>query len=81
MKIGKIGDVNYRSLGVSEKIPFGKNTTPVFVIKDSDKGDEILFSQNKKAKAKENLPEFGVLLTSIMVGGIILYGLFGGKQL
>ena len=83
MKIGKISGTDYRSLGVSEKIPFEKKSTvPIFVLKDDGK-DEILFNPKRKTetKVKENLPEAGVLLTSILVGGIILYGLFGGKHI
>ncbi len=82
MKIGKISGSDYRSLGVSETTPFKKkNAVPLFVYANEDRKDEIQFNQKRKAQIKENLPEAGVLLTSILVGGIILYGLFGGKRL
>lgn len=79
MNIGKISGINYRSLGVSNKISF-KNATPQYVPKEEDNAELLSFMKAKKKEMKDNAPEFGVVLTSAVMGGIILCKLFLGKK-
>lgn len=82
MKIGKISGTDYRFLGVSKKNPSNKkNASPLFVLKMDDATDELYFERKKMPSLRENLPEAGIILSSIFVGSVILYGLLGGKKI
>ena len=80
MKIGKIIGSDCRFLGICEKQSF-KNASNSVMPKNDNARDEVSFEKKGKSGRKDVMPEIGIVLSSIITGGIILYGLFGGKKI
>lgn len=85
MKISKINGIqNTAFLGQKSQKDASFKVLPLI-----DKGsglvgvvelDKYLDKQQKKSKFRENLPEMGVVATSIAVGAVVLYKLLLGKK-